>query len=86
MKKLLLFLAITLVGCAFTPNPIPPNLIGEDRAIYVAKECKDTIRANNNLKQIRSDFDAYYSNRTFHYFGSDSERFQFQKCLKEFGF
>jgi hypothetical protein len=85
MKKLLFITTMILVGCSVTANPIPPNLTGVDRSIYATNECRNTVKTNSALQRGSSNFDAYYKDGQFKYFGSNSELFQFEKCLSDLG-
>jgi hypothetical protein len=81
MKKLLLILALILLGCA-TPEPIPSNLTNsDDRAVYATNECKKAIQIN----YLDTSFDAFYANGKFRSLGTSKQIFDFNKCLINLG-
>jgi hypothetical protein len=80
MKKLVLISSVCLLTACATPTPMPSGLSREERASFATKECKRVIQTKN-----LSNFDAYFSNGQFNYIGTERERFDFRKCVTDYG-
>jgi hypothetical protein len=80
MKKLLaIFCLLSLVSCDSRPSPEQIKKSKDVTALCVKK-----VKA---MRLGTGDFDAYYNEEIgqFSYFGTKTERFQFEKCLSENG-
>ena len=80
MKKLALVSSLFLLSACATPTLMPSGLSSEEKALFATKECKRVIKTNN-----LSNFDAYYSNGQFNFIGTEKERFDFRKCVTDYG-
>lgn len=81
MKKLILFTSIGILTACASPTPMPSGLSSDERSLFATKECKRVIQINN----LNTNFDAFYSNGQFRYIGSARERFNFEKCVTDYG-
>ena len=83
MKILLSIISLGLLTSCSNDEYVKEH---NQKMIAIAKSCKDKVIKSSPVPSF-SKFDAYYDSNssTWHYFGTDEERFRFRKCLVENG-